>query len=694
MANPNFSRRAPAVKAIFTLALGLFAAPGLAQQAEVPSVLDAVGGNSANNQIFYLDFAAGAALRLDTDATGRSSVRSFEFFKNSCAKRLDLVAADTNRSELLLYENSRGAEIVAPCDGGFCPQRPDGLSSSNERLMAVAQTGAGGTVPSVWFYAPQECGAAGSWPFKPPVDGGQFLAGAGGAATPVGGIADTEFVKVLGGGLDAGDLLVITSSPATISRVPREQIAALVAGTGALGAAQVLADASAFGGSQPTGMAFVPGTAGIGADDGLSESEDLLVTLSGGTVLKLTFKQDRAGNATVETSSFLAGLGNGALGIAAGTRDDDTYMLIADRNQGKFLRYRLDVAANGDLSLPGAMPESIDSGVQNPQGVTFNSDAYDASRCDASAGGCRIRRTVELQFTQDLQELKGLSTLFANIFVVPDTRNGRGGTLKLSDVSSEFDEAFEVPPSCVGFPLPDDPAASVLVVLNINNDVEVTAGQYVQTRELVQNIIPQLGDCNETGARLFYHPDPGPLGFGPSEPEQGLLYDTTYSCVNPSRSISRAYSPIVVCADAFYGALNTKGKGSISRKAIQAEVSQRIDFLQVIVDELAVTSAVRAAELSAHLEAARNLVKRTDYAGVSRELTLGAELVAAAKGELTSGNTRPTLYGDLLGRFLALAFFTSESLSGGQLPFDLASTSICIVEPGLEGCPLPPPPES
>lgn len=679
----SFSARlASATPSLLAISLALLAAPGLAARADTPTVLDAVGGNSANNQIFYLDFADSTAVRLDASATARSSVRSFEFFKNSCAKRLDLVAADTNRSELLLYENSRGAEIVAPCDGGLCPQRPDGLSSSNERLMAVAQTGAAGSVPSVWFYAPETCDNAGPWPFKQPVDGGRFMAGTDGATAAVGGIADTEFVKVLGGGLDAGDLLVITSNPATISRVPRDRIAARLAGTGALGAAEILADASHFGSDQPTAMAFVPGTAGIGADDGLSESEDLLVTLSGGKVLKLTFKKDRAGNAGVETSVFLEGLGNGALGIAAGTRDDDTFMLIADRNQGKFLRYTLDVANNGDLSIADELPATIESGVQNPQGVAFNSDAYDASRCEASAGGCRIRRTVELEFTQSMQEF---STLFANIFVVPDTRGGRGGTLKLSDVSSEFNEAFEVPPSCVGFPLPDDAAASVLVVINVNNDVEVEPGQYVQTRELVNNIIPQLGACTETGARLFYHPDPGASGFGPSEPEQGVLYDTTYACVNPSRSISRAYSPIVICADAFYGALNTKGKGSVSRKAIQSEVGQRIDFLQVIVHELEQTQPALAATLSSHLSTALNLVKRSDYPGVSNALTRGAELVAGSRDDIVSGG-RATLYGDLLGRFLALAFFTSDSLSGGQVPFDLAATTICSFEPGLEGC--------
>jgi len=667
-------------------ALSVFAAPAVAQQAGAPNILDAVGGNSANNQVFYLDFANGATVQLNTDATGRASLRSFEFFKNSCDKRLDLVAADTNRGELVLFENSRGAEIVAPCEAGVCPSSPDGLSSSNERLMSVADTGQGGSTPAVWFYQPEDCDTAGDWPFQAPVSGGQFSVGTTGPGTFVTSIADTEFVKVLGGGLNAGDLLVITSNPETIARVPRENIAALLDGNAsALGAAQILADSRVFGGETPTGMAFVPGTAGIGANDSLSESEDLLVALNGGTVLKLTFKQDSALSQTVVEEVFLEGLGNGALGIAAGTRDDDTYMLIADRNKGKFLRYVLDVANDGTMTLNDTPPAEI-LGVQNPQGVVFNSDAYDASRCVSGEGGCRIRRTVELEFTQEIQALENFSTIFANIFVVPDPRSGGRGTLKLSDVSSEFDEKLEIPPSCVGFSLPDDPAASVLVVLNINNDVDVLSGEYVQTRELVNQIIPQLGDCTETGARLFYHPDPDALGnFGPSEPEQGTLYDTTYSCENPSRSISREYSPIVICADAFFGATTRKGKGAPSKKVVQAEATQRADYLQQVIFEGLPDGELRTI-LSDHVDAAKAFIKRGDYLSASASFDAGAFSVAWAKDTFTGDDTlRASLYGDLLGRFLALAFFTSESLSGGAVQYVLGS-DICDLEPKLEGC--------
>ena len=662
-------------------ALALIAAPAVAQQA--PIVLDVVGGNSSNNRMLWLNFDGGSAVPLNDDASSRVSLRSFEFFKNTCDTRLDVVAADTNRGELVLYPQGRGTSTVLPCPGGQCPSRPDGLSSSNERLMAAADTGAAGTTPSVWIYEPADCGQAS--PFKAPKSGGALaVQGASGPATPVGGIADTEFVKVLGGGLSAGDLLVLTTSPPTIARISRTQISNLIGGSGNLAVAEILVDQGQFGGQTPTGMAFVPGTAGIGAQDNLSESEDLLVALAGGRVLKITFRQQTATlQKSYDASLFLDGLGNGSLGIAAGTREADTYMVIADRQQGRFLRYRLNVASNG--SLDGYFsPEVIQSGIQHPQGVAINSDAYAASNC-TGGDGCEVRRTVQLQFNT-LQDL-GLNTVFANIFVVPDTGRDRNGFLQLSGVSPEFDSRFRVPPSCRGFPLPDEPDTSVLIVLDINTDVRLDPGEFVQTREQLTQAIPQLNQsCEESGARLFYHPEE----FHPNrEPEQGRLYDITYNCTNPSRSIGREYSPIVVCANPLYLEIRASTKpirGKLA-KTVEAEVNQRTDNLQKVINTLPSGFSDLRAELTGYLTEAKKLVKRGNYVAASEEYDKGAISVAGAKGQLETG-VPATTYGDLLSRLLALGFFTYEALAGGDLKYGVPS-AVCGVEGQLEGCTAP-----
>ena len=395
-------------------------------------------------------------------------------------------------------------------------------------------------------------------------------------------------------------------------------------------------------------------------------------------------------------AEILSGLGNGTLGIAAGTQGEATYIAIADRQQGTFLRYEVGLknssSGNGGPPLLEVIngPDSIKSGVQHPQGVAINSDAYDASRC-AIEGGCVVRRTVRVEYVN--QEFgDSLDTMFANIFVVPDTpdRRDRNGFMSLNQhVSDRFDQRFRIPPSCRGFPTPQDPANTVLVVLDINTTVTPVAGAFVQTQELLNQIIPGIGTCDETGARLFYHPD---AFSAQSEPERGTLYDTTYICTNPSRSISREQSPMVICADDYFKLVRNSDRitGQLARQ-VRQEVEARIANLKTVVGNL--SDASLRGQLTTILNDTEKLVKggNPDYIAASAKLDEGAVLVAKNKGNndpfeagiTTDSKNRDTLYGDLLGRFLALAFFTKESL-GQQtyaVPFD-----VCTVEGQLEGC--------
>lgn len=668
----NVARQGWRASGFLTLSL-LLAAPAAA----APPVLDVVGGNSANGSVFWLNFEDGVAEQTNNDANQRVSLQSFEFFKNTCDITVDVVAADTNRSELVLYTSGAGTGIPI-CSGGACPARPDGLSSSNERLMSVAQTSAGGNVPGVWFFEPADCGGSGG-PFEPGVSGGQFKVGSTGPGTPVGDIADTEFVKVPGGGLAAGDLLVLTRSPTTISRVRAADIDALLENGTPLPAADIVLDQAFFGVEDPTGLAFVPGTAGIGAANTDSESEDLLVSISPGRVIRLTFvlsgssivlkPTSQAGASPLEQRVFVDDLGNGPLGIAAGTRDASTYMIVADRQQGTFYRYELIVGADTSLTLGGV--SSIKAGIQNPQGVAINSDAYDAADCDRAEGGCQIRKSVELLFTQEVTDVT--NTVFANIFVITDPRGASGGTINLNqEVSDQFDGKFNIPASCRGFALPDDPSTSVLLVMDIKKNFPVNAGEFVQGKETIDELIPELEGCETTGARLFYHQDPDGNGVFPAPtPENGTLYDATFFCSNPSRSIGPNYSPLVICADPFYLELaasssKPKLKGKLARTAGQ-EVTYRVDNLQQVVNALPNTGLKTT--LNAALEDVRKAIKR-NLDDVWTYFEQGAVAVYNAENpggyfSVSSAPTPTTLYGDLLGRFLAAAFYSRETLSGG-----------------------------
>lgn len=663
--------------------LALASAGALAQQA--PAVLDVAGGNSASNEVLWLDFDNGLAVALNNDANRRASLRSFEFFKNTCRVRLDLVTADTNRGEVLLYPSGRGTSSLV-CGGAGCPSRPDGLSSSDAGLLSVADTGTAGTTPTVWLFEPAACG--GPSVFNAPRNGGQFRVGTHGPATPVIGISDTEFVSVLGGGLAQGDLLVLTSGPTTLSLVRATDIAALLAGSiNALPSSRILVDQDFFGAETPTAMAFVPGTGGIGSSiDGVSQSEDLLVTLTGGRVLKLIFQTDGnsiflappdatvPGQSALQNRVFLAsGLGNGPLGIDAGTREAETFMVVADRQQGSFLRYLLNVDGDGRLSLarhPNGTPvfTTIRSGVQNPQGVTINSDAYAASDCvdvegTADQTGCRVRKTLELHYTQGEDTPFAVTdTVLANISFIEDTRGNGGGTLPLPG-------GFKVPASCRGIPLPDDPTSSVIVLVEITKNFDITPGNFVQSKELVDQIIPQLGTCKEVGTRVFYHPSKNALDQFDT-PENGTLYDTTFFCSNPSRSLERDNSPLVICADPLYLqalAANSGVKGRLA-KDYQTEIGLRAENLRVVVNGLAGTTfdALRTL-LNGHIDAALQDVKRKAFVDASADFDAGVLAVYQAKAAIAGSGLPATYYGDLLGRFLALAFYSKES--AGQMDY-------------------------
>ena len=687
MTYSNGAGRVPGAALALVSVLFLTAGPAASQEAGAPPVLDAVGGNSANGNLLWPDFETGVAVVLNDDASQRTSLKSFGFFKDLCDTRMDVVAADTNRGQILLYRAGRGTATEL-CTGGNCPLRPDGISLSDERLMSVVDTGTAGTTPTLWLFQPAACGAD-PYPFGAPVPGGQFRIVDGGAPTPVVGLSDTEFVRVPGGGLDVGDLLVLTASPATIARVRGTDIADLLDGTTAsLPPAQVLVDESFFGADKATGMAFVPGTGGIGsATDAASHSEDLLVALSGGRVLKLAFEAAGGGSvlapvATLPGQSPLGSrvfaseqLGNGPLGVAAGVGPVGTYMVVADRQRGRFIRFLLDVDADGDLALArnpdGSLQfQAIAGGVQNPEGVAVNSDVVAAADCRDDPGtpdqtGCRIRNTLELHYTQG--QFAADDTIIANFNFLIDPRGAAGGEVTLTGL----DYPYVIPDSCRGFPLPDDPATSLLIVVDVSKNFTLPPGDFRQVKELADLAVPQLDGCKETGARIYYHPSPEPPGTVDT-PEQGELYDTTFYCANPSRSLDPGKSLVVICTDPLY--LQAKNASRISGqlvKALQAEIGLRAERLTTVVNRLPGTEpllSLREALLE-YIALALQEVKKGKFANASAFFDAGALAVYDAKAAIVDPDSGlpASYYAEVFGRFLPLAFFSMETAA--QLPY-------------------------
>lgn len=629
--------------AVLLLCISMNAGP-LAAQETVPGF---AGANSANGNVLRLEFDANppAALTLNDDSSSLVSPRSLVFFKNLCDTRLDLVVADTNAGALLVYEHSQGTGKNICAGGGNCPGRPDGLSASGEGLVAVAETGSGGTTPAVWLLEPEDCAAAPSAhsPFKTPLSGGQFLVAGPGGPIAVGGIADTAFVPFPG----TPDLWVLTQSPTLLARIPAAAISSRLSGASSeLPPATVVLGAGYFGSQTPTAIAFIPHTAQAGQFDAL------LMATTGGKVHKLTFNLD--GSLAHEHQGFLS-VGKGPLGVAAEQQSDQHYAVVTDRQQGRYFRFKLDVN-----ETTGAINASSDgvikNNVQNPQGAAINSVVQPAINCQWEPGsdvtGCRLSGAIDVHLGVQPLQLEG-NVVMADVRLIRDTRGSAGGELALPGYNGQF----SVPDSCRGFPMPGDPDPW-LVLADVQTNVEFGLTDLAQVTEVLDLVMPQLTSCKVDAIRVYHQHE----NF--TAPDTGLLRDKTVFCSNPSRSITPTMSPFVFCAGKTRLDVMAAG-GSVNgqlAKAVQAESYGRLDFLQALVGTLPPTAPFKAGLLQ-NIADARDAVKKGKYLDASGFLDAGALTVYGAKTTYFSLAPPAPAYGALLGAFVNGAFFHSEDVA-------------------------------
>jgi hypothetical protein len=646
---------------------GFWSGPALSSP---PAAIDVAVSNSSNARLFWADFntSPNTALQLNEDANQSSGLNSLEFFFNTCGTpRLDIIAADTNGGNILHYAGgaNRWKFSNTLCADGKCPARPDGLSVSNAhqglsgssaQLLVAAETGAAGTVPEFWFFRPN-CAADADQPFQAGgIRGGQFKVKNFG---PVGEIAGTAFVRVAGGGLNVGDLLVSTGSPNLIARVRAADITALLTSGTALPEADVIVAPAFFGSAKPTALTLVPGTAGSG------RNESLLVTVPPARVLKLNI-----GQAITNLQNhlfFTEGLGNGPLGIDSGTRGADTYMVIADRQQGRAVQVRLyvDPTTGAAVFCAGEPCEKeikeIKANLQFPQGVAFNSDAVIAGNCTAAGGGCQLGSAIELFLPEGAGGEDDL--VIAELVFVPDPRGSASSTLNLP---ASLGANYKLPDSCRGFSVPNSGwTTPVVPVVRLTTDIAPTAGEVVALQEVLSGIFPQLAECKTTGARLFHHRE---LPWGNDAPEQGTLMDTTVFCSNPSRGMNDgAFSPFAVCKDKHFRPASAGLLSNQERRAVKAEVMSRLGHLETVVKLLPTSSpfAILRGDLLARIEVVKDQLKkqqptRAEFLAASATFEHGVLDIQGKQGAFDA--TLPAnSYGNLFRRWLALAFYTSET---------------------------------
>jgi hypothetical protein len=302
------------------------------------------------------------------------SIRSLVFVANATSGELDLIAADTSRSQLLLYTHAQGAAqvlwepskgVAHPSDGKG-PVAPDGMSVDSAGNVFVASSASGNSTKSELWVLPRNGGSLpGGYGLPLLVDrnfGGlrpQFL-------------EDSLIVRTATGVGAVGDLLLLTIEPASVLQYSRASVAQVLAGSGPIAPYSTLLGAGDF----PKREA--PGGFDVWPYDG-----SLLITTGKGRILR--FAADGS-----HLPDFAAGLGNGKFKIRTGYEAGVALAVIADNNGGDILKFGPPPVSGANLPI-----STVTSGVQHPQGVVVsNVGVVAASKCAQSAGGCNALGNV------------------------------------------------------------------------------------------------------------------------------------------------------------------------------------------------------------------------------------------------------------------------------------------------------------
>jgi len=497
---------------IYLLVGYLISASAVAQTADQ---LQWVYGNSANNQISVPNWELGVSEQLNTDANQYASLRSFVFRANTCDAQIgiEILAADTNRDWLVRYTSADDyavGDVFCDSTTAGCPARPEGMSIASDGRLAAASTGSGGSVPAVTLFDPVPCeetNPPATFPFQLPRSTGQICLGSNGVCgTNVVSVVDTTFVRVPGGGLNTGDLLVLTSGPASLAYIAADDLPPPdQTQTPAFTVATPIADATDLGGGV-TSMTTVPGTGGAGDANTNSQSEDTLVTVTGGGVKVLRFQKGLDGTPTLTGTPadlFTQSLGNGPLGITAGIVQSQTFVGLARRNEGTVNRYELFVdGATGNITnipIDPAVGDAIQDG-QNPQDIAIQSEVLNAEDCDVFLEpefpddqiGCEFPASRET-FTQDTTPEQSIASDIRAVPVPCDLEPPVDFfDLGLADQPGEF----VIPYHTLPIPLGDDQSC-VYVYAAFTDDITMEHGEVIYTDALVESLFPELGTCRE-----------------------------------------------------------------------------------------------------------------------------------------------------------------------------------------------------
>jgi hypothetical protein len=614
----------------FALAIALLAGTTAHAQS-----LRVTAANASNGQVYDVTFAGsgGYTTVLNTDQNLYTSLRSLVFIPNAQAGTIDLLVADTLKGEVIRYTGSAGVgTVIWSTSQGPGPQYPDGLSVDPDGDLFVISNGSGTSKPQQLWVLPHD-------PSLPL--GAGFLAprliDASFNGIPVQSLDDTLIARTSSPAANAGDLLVLASSPDTVFVYSAASVQGVLAGGPPISPSAQLLTASQF-----------PAGADLGGMDFWPPDGSLLITTSGGTILRYAF----AGGSATRLPDFSNGLGNGKFKVKAGIENGVAYAFVANNNGGQILEFGAPPPAGG----PNPPLAVVTSGVEHPQGLAVTSlEAAAASSCQQNAGGCDLLGKVLKHAIEDAPTLAGF--LIEDICVVPvDPRIAQygtctGHTLQVGQVCAGYGTTVIPDYLCGGS---GSTGSGFALVKTLTNSDSQLNGAFVANDADSSTVLPGANNppCPQTV--LAWAPLPGEG----SVAEGNNFVEMTGTCGTSgagTRQLSLWGLGLVVNMSALPGS-NTRSKWINF-------ASSKYGTLNATISAASIDPAFEAT-LQSCINTSQTDFGRNKFASAASQLLTCDSLVAGSPGSFFATSANPNPSGDIRGRLANLYMTINTRLLG------------------------------